>query len=144
MKLVSGFLLVLLLTGCTTTRPLPPATSITVNNPIYVRDISRESQGWRLVGQGALLIDVRDPEEYAAGHLAMAINIPLPELVSGWRKFGVNKKQLIVVYGGKAQLAGVTSSLLVKFGYANAHSAGSYEGMLATKALTYQSNKPVF
>lgn len=145
MKLIFGSLLVLLLMGCTTAdRPLPPATKILVKKPVYQRDVTREAQGWRLVERGALLIDVRDPEEFRAGHLESAINIPLTDIVAGTEKFRVTKKQLVVVYGSKAQLAGVTNALLIKRGYANAHSAGSYEGMLATKALTFQSDKPVF
>jgi phage shock protein E len=31
-------------------------------------------------GNGSLVIDVRSPEEYAAGHVADAINLPLAEL----------------------------------------------------------------
>lgn len=123
--------------GCASERALPPATSIPVDRPAYVRDVTREAQGWRLVEKGALLIDVRDPEEYWAGHLAHAINIPLTDIVAGQEKITVKKKQLIVVYGSKAQLAGVTRAILTTHGYANAHDAGSYEGMLATKALNY-------
>lgn len=144
MKPVFGSLLVLLLAGCATERALPPATKILVEKPVYQRDVTREAQGWRLVERGALLIDVRDPEEYRAGHLESAVNIPLTDIVAGTEKFRVTKKQLVVVYGSKAQLAGVTNALLIKRGYANAHSAGSYEGMLATRALTFRSGKPVF
>jgi len=39
-------------------------------------------QARALVGQGAFLLDVRTPEEYAAGHIDGATNIPLEE-VSG-------------------------------------------------------------
>ncbi len=144
MKLVSGFLLVLLLSGCATEQPLPPFTSIPVVKPVYERDVTREAQGWRLVDRGALLVDVRDPEEYRAGHLAGAINIPLTEISTRQERLKVKKKQLMVVYGSKAHLAGVTRTILIKHGYFNVHSAGSYEGMLATKALNFQSDKPVF
>lgn len=138
MKLVSGSLLVLLLMGCASERALPPAKKININKPTYVRDVTREAQGWRLVGKGAVLIDVRDPEEYRAGHLKHAINIPLSEIVSAQKNFKLDKKQLMVVYGSKAQLAGVTRAILIRYGYANAHDAGSYEGMLATRALNYK------
>ena len=129
----------LLMAGCTTAeRPLPPAQKIAINKPVYTRDVTREAQGWRLVGKGAVLIDVRDPEEYRAGHLKHAINIPLSEIVSAQKNFKLDKKQLMVVYGSKAQLAGVTRAILIRYGYANAHDAGSYEGMLATRALNYK------
>lgn len=138
MKLISGSLLVLLLTGCVSERALPPAKQIRIDKPVYQRDVTREAQGWRLVEKGALLIDVRDPEEYRAGHLRHAVNIPLSEIISGQNNLNLNKKQLMVVYGSKAWRAGVTRSILIKNGYANAHDAGSYEGMLATKALNFK------
>ena len=30
------------------------------------------------------MIDVRNPEEFAEGHLPAAINVPLPDIVGGW------------------------------------------------------------
>ncbi|GAB3143289.1 rhodanese-like domain-containing protein [Micromonospora sonneratiae] len=33
-----------------------------------------------LVGRGALLVDVREPDEWAAGHAPAAIHVPLGEL----------------------------------------------------------------
>jgi rhodanese-related sulfurtransferase len=40
----------------------------------------RSKQAHQAVEQGALLLDVRTPEEFAAGHLPGAMNIPVQEL----------------------------------------------------------------
>lgn len=129
-KLVSVFLLVAFVAGCASP---PPPPRVVVRNPVPVRDVGREAQGWRLVDEGALLIDLRDPEVYAHSHLAHAINIPLPEIIAGHKKFPLIRNQLIVVYGGRAERAGATRALLTKHGFANAHDAGSYEVMLALR-----------
>ena len=36
---------------------------------------------WKKISTGALLVDVRTPEEFAAGHLPNAINIPYEKMV---------------------------------------------------------------
>lgn len=131
MRLITGFFLVLSLVGCAS-QPVVPV-EIFVDEPVPVRSVTRAAQGWRLVDKGALLIDVRDPEVFEHSHLANAVNIPLPELVSRYRKFKVNKNQLIVVYGASASRAGVTRALLTKYGYANAHDAGSFDDMLSVR-----------
>lgn len=129
MKLISGILSTFLLISCAS----QPVVTVVIDDPIPVRSVTNAAQGWRLVDKGALLIDVRDPEVYAHSHLADAINIPLPELVSKYRKFKVDKKRLIVVYGASASRAGVTRALLTKHGYANAHDAGSFDDMLTVR-----------
>ncbi|MDZ7662959.1 MAG: rhodanese-like domain-containing protein [Thiohalophilus sp.] len=44
------------------------------------------------------VIDVRPPEEYAAGHLPGAVNIPLGELEQRLAELGENRDQEIVAY----------------------------------------------
>ncbi|HSP78184.1 MAG TPA: rhodanese-like domain-containing protein [Myxococcaceae bacterium] len=41
---------------------------------------TRSQQAHQAVEQGALLLDVRTPEEFASGHLQGAVNIPVDEL----------------------------------------------------------------
>ena len=51
----------------------------------------------QLVESGALLVDVRTPEEFASGHIEGALNIPLQELTQRIQEFGA-KNQSIVLY----------------------------------------------
>ncbi len=62
---------------------------------------SKEAREW--VGQGALLLDVRTPAEFAAGHIEGAVNIPLQDL--GARIGEVDGHSRVVVYcrsGGRS------------------------------------------
>lgn len=47
---------------------------------------------------GAKLLDVRTREEYSADHIDGAINIPLGELPSRFKRLGKKKKTSLVVY----------------------------------------------
>lgn len=73
-----------------------------------MESISPEALNERLGGgaHGALLVDARTPEEYAAGHIPGAKNIPLPEI----RDAAEHLKHLDTVYvacysGGRSSQA---------------------------------------
>ncbi len=51
----------------------------------------------RVVAAGALLVDVRTPQEFAAGHLPGAVNIPVEELSERLGELGA-PEQPVVVY----------------------------------------------
>ena len=59
-------------------------------------DVSPEDAR-RLVGEGALLLDVRTVAEFSSGHLPNAMNVPLGELDAKLRELGA-KDRAIVVY----------------------------------------------
>ena len=52
-------------------------------------------QAQKLIGEGALLVDVRDPDEFAHGHLPDAVNVPLDSVDERAATFG---QQPIVLY----------------------------------------------
>jgi rhodanese-related sulfurtransferase len=58
----------------TASREDPPMTS---DGPVAQIDPSTASD---LAGSGALMIDVREPEEWRIGHIAAAVHIPLGDL----------------------------------------------------------------
>ncbi|MDF2153831.1 rhodanese-like domain-containing protein [Vibrio sp. CAU 1672] len=87
----------------------------------------RAEQGWRLVEQGALLIDVRTPQEFAAGHLEHARNYPLSEFVSHVAL--IDKSQPIVVYCRSGNRSGKAFDYLISQGYTQVHNAGGLEEM---------------
>lgn len=87
-----------------------------------------------IAAQAALLIDVREPDEYRAGHLAGAINIP-----RGLLEFRISSDpalqaldRRVVVYcktGGRAALAAQT---LQQMGFGNVVSlAGGFDAWAA-------------
>ena len=50
----------------------------------------------RLVASGARLVDVRTPEEYAAGHIDGAINIPVQQLAARVSELAPKDKELVL------------------------------------------------
>ncbi|WP_070965694.1 rhodanese-like domain-containing protein [Vibrio sonorensis] len=91
----------------------------------------RAKLGWVQIEDGALLIDVRTPEEFASGHLEGAVNIPLSELEQ--RLNTVDKSKQTVLYCRSGRRSGVAYEILRNAGYDNIHNAGGYSEMLSVK-----------
>ena len=96
---------VLAVAGCSKSEPPqpPPAPTAKTKDPATARN---------LVASGAVVIDVRTADEYAAGHLPNATNIPVQEVSARLSEVealvGGNKARPIVVYcaaGGRAAKA---------------------------------------
>lgn len=96
-------LLVLALASCSKdapdNKPAPHATGVAIHkDPAAAKKL--------IEAGGATVLDVRTPEEYEAGHLAQATNIPIDQFAS--RIGEVDKTKPVVVYcakGGRAQKA---------------------------------------
>lgn len=69
------------------------------------------AEAHRLVEQGAALIDVRTPGEYAAGHLDGAKNIPVAELAGRLGDVGPKDRPVVVYCASGARSAAATSAL---------------------------------
>lgn len=57
---------------------------------------SSNHHGRELVANGALLLDVRTPEEYREHHLEGAMNIPVQDLPSRLRELGAKSRPIVV------------------------------------------------
>lgn len=69
-----------------------------------------------------LIIDTREPFEYAASHVEDAINVSVTEFASGHLPTalaGVAKDQPIVLYCRSGQRSNTCSMILRSFGYTN-------------------------
>jgi rhodanese-related sulfurtransferase len=72
----------------------------------------------RLMNQATtLVLDVRDPAEFAAGHLPKARNIPLKELPKRLEEIGKYKERAVVVTCRNGPRAGSASRLLKRAGF---------------------------
>jgi phage shock protein E len=86
-------------------------------------DIDRD-EAHRLVRQGALLLDVRSPSEYAEQHPGEAVNIPLGELIRRQAELGARDRP-IVVYCHTGVRASIAKKMLHDAGYSNVRSLGA-------------------
>ncbi len=78
----------------------------------------------RLDGTDTVLVDVRNADEYAAGHLDGAIHIPLAELR---RRYGeLPRERPLAVYCGVGQRAYYATRFLLQRGYRAANLSGGY------------------
>lgn len=66
------------------------------------------------------IIDVREPQEYSAGHVASAINIPPSELMSGTNKLDeIAKDDHIIVYCLSGSRSNSAIHFLKQMGFTN-------------------------
>lgn len=66
----------------------------------------------RLAAGRVLLVDVRQPEEYAPGHLPGAINLPLPELARHLHDLAARPDQIVLVCKTDRRSARAAAELL--------------------------------
>lgn len=78
-----------------------------------------------LVKQGALLLDVRTPGEFASGHVEGAINIPVQELEEKLASVPAKKDQPIVVYCQSGRRSAAAKQVLDKAGFARVSDLGA-------------------
>lgn len=75
-------------------------------------------QATRLVNSGeAVLVDVRDPGEYKAGHIVDAVNIPYANLASRVDELSKYKSRQIIVVDKLGQHAGAAGKILREHGF---------------------------
>lgn len=76
----------------------------------------------RLLNQGTtLVLDVREPAEFAAGHLPKARNIPLRELERRVGEIGKYKERTVLVTCRSGPRAGSASRVLKRAGFATVY-----------------------
>jgi rhodanese-related sulfurtransferase len=87
-------------------------------------DINRDEAHRLVREQGALLLDVRSPEEFAERHPAEAVNVPLPELARRLAELGAHDRP-IVVYCHTGLRASIAKKKLREAGFSNVRNLGA-------------------
>lgn len=81
----------------------------------------------------SVIIDVREPEEFAASHVAGALNIPLSEIATRSTKLsGIDNAASIVVYCNSGSRSGQAKKLLESYGFSRV-SNGINQPMVESK-----------
>lgn len=76
----------------------------------------------RLINKGALVIDVRKPAEFEAGHIVNARNVELEKIQQGDDTIAKKKDKILIAVCENGGLSGKAASLLRRAGYPNAFS----------------------
>ena len=90
------------------------------NRGIDECDIDIEKMN-NLIINGAIVIDVRSPQEYLEGHVNGAISIPTYEIKRKVEKILKDKQQMIIVYCSTGIRSKKVQKELKKLGYINVY-----------------------
>lgn len=85
-----------------------------------------------VINQGAFLVDVRSPGEFALGSVNGAVNIPLDNLQQQFAKF--KGKQNIVVFCRSGNRSSMAKNILTQSGFKNVTDGGTWQNV--AKVLT--------
>ena len=109
-KLIPILLSALLFTGCASSN----------NQTNTYRQISMDEAGAMMAEEtGYIILDVRRPDEFAAGHIPNAINVPNETIGTAEIPELPDKNQLIMVYCRSGRRSKEASEKLVKLGFTN-------------------------
>jgi len=78
------------------------------------------------LANGALVIDVRSPEEFQSGNVPNAINIPLGELKEKLPDRVKDKNQVLLLHCLSGGRSGIAQQQLKAMGYSNVFNLGSF------------------
>ena len=110
-KLIPILLSALMFTGCAGTSNSQPNTYRQISMDEAVTMMAQES--------GYIILDVRRPDEFAAGHIPGAINVANETIGTAEIPELPDKNQLIMVYCRSGRRSKEASEKLVKLGYTN-------------------------
>jgi phage shock protein E len=106
---------------------LPSLVVLIILAVIVLKRMSQASvaQVRQLLQQGAVVVDVREPREFAEARVAGALNVPLGNLEQELPAKVKDKDHPILVHclsGGRSEIA---KQRLIRLGYRNVHNLGS-------------------
>jgi rhodanese-related sulfurtransferase len=89
-----------------------------------------------IINIGAMLVDVRSPNEFASGSAKGAVNIPIESLQSQLAKF--KNKSHIVVFCRSGNRSGQAKSILNQLGITNVTNGGTWNDVASLQAKNKQ------
>lgn len=113
------FLVMIMVTGCTSSTK---EVSDMIKNGIIT---CAEKDKILNDDSTAILIDVREVNEYAEGHLDGAINISYTEIGTKISNYTTDKNRKIIVYCKSGKRSGIAYSVLKDQGFNNVYDLGS-------------------
>ena len=116
-KLIFLLLAVMLLTGC--------GQTVEKDQEAVYRNITAEEARQIMdTGESCIILDVREQEEYDAGHIPGAILIPYTQIEEKAEEMLPDKDQLILVYCRSGRRSKIAAESLAELGYTNIREFG--------------------
>ena len=111
-KLILLLLAVMLLTACGQDRENDQGA-------VYVNITAEEAKEIMDTEEGYIILDVREQDEYDAGHISGAILIPYTQIEAKANEMLPDKDQLILVYCRSGRRSKIAAEALAELGYTN-------------------------
>jgi phage shock protein E len=108
------------LVGCAEDVPVPDATQLT-----------SASEVTSALSEGAVVIDVRTPSEFAEGHLADALNIDVSSKTFAAKVGALDKGKTYVVYCRTGSRAGQAVEAMADLGFTDLVNGGAFDDLAA-------------
>ncbi len=108
------------LSGCGEDAPVRDATEL-----ISASEISS------VLAEGAVVIDVRTPSEFAGGHVADALNIDVSSKDFESKVGALDKSKTYVIYCRTGSRAGQAVEAMAKLGFENLVNGGAFDDLAA-------------
>ena len=86
---------------------------------VYVNITAEEAKQIMDGEEGYIILDVREQDEYDAGHIPGAILIPYTQIKEKANEMLTDKDQLILVYCRSGRRSKIAAEALVELGYTN-------------------------
>ncbi len=108
----------------------PKTESAATDQPAIVRNISAQDAKALLAEAPAdgektpLLIDVREPDEFASGHIPDSINVPLGNVLDGLNNLELEKDAPVMLYCRSGRRSAEAAQTLLDAGYTNVYDLG--------------------
>jgi len=110
---------ILLLAGCGRTSPPEPEPA---EIPQHIRITPEQAR--EMMAEGALILDVRNPEEFAQGHIENAVLLPLGEIGARAGEIIPDMGQVILIYCRSGRRSADAWFALAELGYVNIYDFG--------------------
>ena len=111
-KLVFLFLAVMMLTACGQAKENDQGA-------VYMNITAEEAKQIMDTEEGYIILDVREQDEYDAGHIPGAILIPYTQIGEKANEMLPDKDQLILVYCRSGRRSKIAAEALAELGYTN-------------------------